>query len=36
MRHEFLGEFMFSKNNLDYSEDVLPGEIKFKQVLHLD
>ena len=30
MRHEFLGTLMLSKNNLKYSKEVLPGEIKLK------
>ena len=30
MSHEFLGALMLSKNDLEYSKDVLPGEIKLK------
>ena len=30
MRHEFLGTLMLSKNNLEFSKDVFPAEIKLK------
>ena len=30
MRHEFFGELMLSKNNLELSKYVLPTEIKLK------